>query len=54
MNRLKELPERDRPYEKAKERGVEALLAMLQGNAPAQKSIVVPHEVIERATTLGE
>ena len=36
------------------ERGVEALLAMLQGNAPAQKSIVVPHEVIERATTLGE
>lgn len=36
------------------ERGVEALLAMLSGEPIAQEHIVVPHEVIERATTLGE
>ena len=31
-------------------KGVEALLA---GKEPAQTHVVVPHEVIERATTLG-
>ena len=36
------------------ERGVEALLAMLRGESVSQEHIVVPHEVIERATTLGE
>lgn len=36
------------------ERSVEALLAMLRGEQPEQTDIVVPHEVIERATTLGE
>lgn len=36
------------------ERGVEALLAMLGGEPIAQEHIVVPHEVIERTTTLGE
>lgn len=36
------------------ERGVAALLAMLGGAEPAETHIVVPHEVIERATTLGE
>lgn len=30
-----------------------ALLAMLRGEAPASKRIVVPHDVIERETTLG-
>ena len=35
------------------ERGVQALLAMMNGKEPAQRQIVVPHEVIERATTLG-
>jgi DNA-binding LacI/PurR family transcriptional regulator len=33
---------------------VEALLAMLGGEPVSQEHIVVPHEVIERATTLGE
>ena len=36
------------------ERGVSALLAMLRDEQPAESRIVVPHEVIERATTLGE
>ena len=36
------------------ERGVEALLAMLRGESVSQEHIVVSHEVIERATTLGE
>lgn len=36
------------------ERSVEALLAMLRGEQPEQTNIVVPYEVIERATTLGE
>ena len=35
------------------ESGVKALLTMLKGEQPAQDHIVVPHEVIERATTLG-
>ena len=35
------------------ESGVEALLAMLGGNEPEETNIVVSHEVIERATTLG-
>ncbi len=34
-------------------KGVEALLALLAGNKPVQTHVVVPHEVIERATTLG-
>ena len=36
------------------ERGVEALLAMLKGEMPRETYITVPHEVIERTTTLGE
>ena len=45
MNRLKELPERDRPYEKAKERGVEALtdtelLAVLLRSGTRKKDIL--------------
>ena len=36
------------------ERGVEALLALLKGEEIASTRIVVPHEVVERATTLGE
>ena len=36
------------------ERGVQALLAMLKNEELAEKRIVVPHEVIERTTTLGE
>ena len=36
------------------ERSVEALLAMLRGEQPERTNIVVPYEVIERATTLGE
>ena len=36
------------------EQGVKALLALLAGEKPAEPHIVVPHEVIERATTLGE
>ena len=36
------------------ERGVEALLAMMGGEAPRETRIVVMHEVVERATTLGE
>ena len=35
------------------ERGVEALLAMLGGADPAETHIVIGHEVVERATTLG-
>ena len=35
------------------EYGVEALLALLKGEDPAETRIVVPYEVIERATTLG-
>ena len=35
------------------ERGVEALLTMLRGEEPVETRITVPHEVIERATTLG-
>ena len=35
------------------EKGVEALLALLAGEEPAQTRVVVPHEVVERATTLG-
>ena len=35
-------------------RGVEAMLAMLGGDDPQETHIVVAHEVIERATTLGE
>ena len=35
------------------DRGVTALLAMLGGDEPAESHVVVPHEVIERATTLG-
>ena len=35
------------------ERGVEALLALLAGEKPAQTHVIVPHEVIERTTTLG-
>ena len=42
-----------RNTEEMAERGVEALLAMLRGEKPAQTHIVVPHEVVERATTLG-
>ena len=33
--------------------GVDALLAMLKGETPAETHIVVPHEVVERTTTLG-
>ena len=33
--------------------GVTALLAMLGGDQPAESHVVVPHEVVERATTLG-
>ena len=36
------------------ERGVEALLAMLRGDTPEDAHVTVPHEVIERTTTLGE
>lgn len=36
------------------QRCVEALLAMLRGEQLAETHIVVPHEVIERTTTLGE
>lgn len=36
------------------DQGVKALLAMLAGEKPAESHIVVPHEVIERVTTLGE
>ena len=36
------------------ERAVKALLAMLRDEKIAETSIVVPHEVIERETTLGE
>lgn len=35
------------------ERGVQALLAMMAGERPAQTQIVIPHEVVERASTLG-
>lgn len=35
------------------ERGVESMLAMLGGEDPGQSQLFVPHEVIERATTLG-
>ena len=35
------------------ERGVEALLAMLRNEEPSETHIIVPHEVIERQTTLG-
>ena len=35
------------------ERGVQAMLAMLGGEEPDQPQLLVPHEVIERATTLG-
>lgn len=35
------------------ERGVKALLAMIKGEELAETRIVVPHEVVERATTLG-
>ena len=35
------------------ERGVDALLAMMQGADPQAQDLVVPHEVVERATTLG-
>ncbi|MDO4807831.1 MAG: substrate-binding domain-containing protein [Coriobacteriales bacterium] len=34
-------------------KGAEALLALLAGKKPAQTHVVVPHEVVERATTLG-
>jgi LacI family transcriptional regulator len=34
--------------------GGEALLALLGGGRVAQAHIVVPHEIVERATTLGE
>lgn len=34
-------------------RGVEAMLSMLAGETPKEDSIVVPHEVIERESTLG-
>jgi len=36
------------------EQGVGALLAMLQGGEPEQTHIVVPYEIVERTTTLGE
>ena len=36
------------------ERGVESLLALLKGEDPTETRIVVPYEVIERTTTLGE
>lgn len=36
------------------ERGVEALLALLKGETPKEVHVVVPHEVVERETTLGE
>ena len=35
------------------ERGVEALLAMLKDEKPTETHVIVPHEVIERTTTLG-
>ena len=35
------------------EKGVEALLALLAGKKPTQTHVVVPHEVVERAATLG-
>ena len=35
------------------EHGVRALLDMLQGATPDETRITIPHEVIERATTLG-
>lgn len=34
-------------------RGVEALLSMLRGESPAETRIIIGHEVVERATTLG-
>jgi DNA-binding LacI/PurR family transcriptional regulator len=36
------------------ERGVESMLAMLRGDTISEDHIVVPHEVIERVTTLGK
>ena len=36
------------------ERAVEAMLAMLRNEDPLQQRIIVPYEVVERATTLGE
>lgn len=35
------------------ERGVEAMLFMLKGDEPLETHLEVPHEVVERATTLG-
>ena len=35
------------------ERGVEAMLSLLASEQPAEEHILVPHEVIERTTTLG-
>lgn len=32
---------------------VEALVSMIGGTAPAERSIVIPHEVVERSSTLG-
>lgn len=35
------------------ERGVEVLLSMLRGEDPAETHLIVDHDVVERATTLG-
>ena len=43
----------NRHVEQMSERGVQALLAMMAGERPAQTQIVIPHEVVERSSTLG-
>jgi DNA-binding LacI/PurR family transcriptional regulator len=44
----------DRHTDEMAEQGVTALLTMLAGDEPAERHVMVPYEVIERATTLGE
>lgn len=44
----------NRRVEQMAERGVQALLAMMAGEKPTQTQVVIPHEVVERASTLGK
>ena len=44
----------DRHTDVLAKQGVDALLTMLAGGDPSQTQFVVSHEVVERATTLGE
>lgn len=43
----------ERHADQMAQRGAEALLAMMSGSKPPSREVIIPHEVIERESTLG-